>query len=62
MELVSTINNAQTIEDLNNVLNSLKTTQHALTSKEELNSYLQTKVKELGATYDKEAKCYISVE
>ena len=60
MKLKNKIVTVSTIEEINLVLEELKNTKHALTSKEELNSYLQNKVKELGATYDKEAKCYIS--
>ncbi len=62
LELVPEINSVTNVDELNGVLEKLKTTQHALTSKDELGSYLQAKVKEIGAIYDKEAKCYISAE
>ena len=59
MKIVSKINNISNIDELNNVLEEIRNTKHALTSKEELNSYFQVKVKELGAAYDKETKRYI---
>ena len=59
MKLVPKIEAVQNIDELNAVLEEIRNTKHALTSKEELNSFFQVKVKELGATYDKEAKRYI---
>ena len=61
MKLKDKILAATSVEQINSVLEELKTTKHALTSREELNSYLKNKVNELGVIYDKEAKRYIPI-
>lgn len=59
MEIAPKIKNCQGVDALNLYVQELKMTKHALTSREELLSLVSSKASELGATYDKEAKCYI---
>ena len=56
-EKIISINN---ISQLNLIVEEIKNTTHALTSREELLSYVQNKAKELNAIYDKESRSYIS--
>lgn len=59
MVVANDIKVVKTIEELNSVVEKIKTVTHALTSREELLSQVQYKAKELGAVYDKVAKRYI---
>ena len=49
------------VAELNAVVEEIKTIKHALTSRNELLHFVQIKAKEIGANYDKEAGCYISI-
>ena len=60
MKVLGKIQIVKNVEELNSVVEEIKTTKHALTSREELLSYVQSKALEIGAKYDKEAKCYIT--
>ena len=50
------------VEQLNSIVEEIKNTTHALTSREELLSFVQNKAKELNAIYDKTTKHYITKE
>ena len=58
IKLADDIKKVSTIEELNEVVAKIRETKHALSSREELLAHVGAKVKELGATYDKESKCY----
>ena len=58
IKLVDDIKKVSTVEELNEVVAKIRETKHALSSREELLAHVGAKVKELGATYDKESKCY----
>ena len=60
MKVLGKIQIVKNVEELNSVVEEIKTTKHALTSREELLSYVQSKALEIGAKYDKETKCYIT--
>jgi hypothetical protein len=60
MEYAKKINMCTSIDDINTIVDELKNVEHALTSKQELMSMLNTKVSELGGTYDKESKRYVA--
>lgn len=53
------IKSIESVDDLTAAAGQLGKMEHALTSKKELGALLAAKAKELGATYDKEAKAYV---
>lgn len=59
MKIVPEIKNCENVDTLNSLVEKIKTTTHALTSREELLVHVGTKANELGATYDKENGKYI---
>ena len=58
MELKETIEQVENVETLNDVWEKVKTSNHALTSKDELWYALTIKAKELGVSYDRESKLF----
>lgn len=58
MKLKGAIADCTCADDLNNVLELIGKTEHALGSKEELRAHFGLKVKELGVVYDKQTKQY----
>lgn len=58
MQIKNNIANCTSAEDLNEVMELILTTQHALGSKEELRTHLINKAKELGATLDPQTRKY----
>lgn len=58
MKLTEQIDNCKVVEELNNMLETLKTTEHHLTSKEELWFRLSERAKSLGIAYNKEKKLF----
>lgn len=59
MKLVPKISAVKNVDELNSVVEEIKVTPHALTSKKELLFHVQNKASQINATYDKEAQCYI---
>ena len=59
MQLKDNITVCTNAEDLNNVIELINKTEHALGSKEELRNYLLAKTKELGVIFDKQSKKYM---
>lgn len=59
MNVLDVIKEVDNVDKLNDVVEKIKNTTHALTSREELLSHVQSKAKELGAVYDKVAKRYV---
>lgn len=62
MKIVPEIQAITTVDALNDVVKKIKDIKHVLTSREELLSHIANKAEELGATYDKEKKCYTIIE
>ena len=58
MALKSFIDKASNVNDLNKLWEKVKTTEHCLTSKNELWFALTQRAKELGAAYEKESDCF----
>ena len=58
MKILPEIQAISNVDELNAMIEKLANVKHALTSEKELKTYFKEKVKELGATYDKEAKRY----
>ena len=58
MTLKTFIDKSTNLKELNNAWEKIRTSQHALTSKEELWILLNTKAKELGVSYDRETKLF----
>ena len=58
LEIKDIIVKCKSAEDLNNVVELITTTEHALGSKEELRAFLANKAKELGVTVDKQTRKY----
>lgn len=61
MKLLPEIKAISNVDQLNEMITKLSNVKHALTSEKELKSHFKDKVKELGATYDKEAGKYTIV-
>lgn len=61
MKLAPKVESASTVEELNEVVEEIKSAKHGLTSREELLSKVGKKAKELNATYDKASKRYVEV-
>lgn len=59
VEIVPEIQVCDNVDTLNILVEKIKTTQHALTSREELLNHVGRKALELGATYDKESRKYV---
>ena len=60
VEIVPQIQGCDNVETLNSLVEVIKTTQHALTSREELLNHVGRKALELNAVYDKESRKYIA--
>lgn len=60
MEIAPKIKSCSSVEELNIFVEEIKNTPHALTSRNELLSIVGNKANDLGATYDKETKRYIT--
>lgn len=58
MKILPEIQAISNVDELNAMIEKLANVKHALTSEKELKTYFKEKVKELGATYDKETKRY----
>ena len=59
IEIIPAIKKITNVDELNNACSQVKGMKHGLTSREEILDAVQKKAKELGAEYDKAAKCYV---
>ena len=54
------VSNISTVEEATAAITALESLEHALTSKKEASALLAAKTKELGFTFDKKSKSYVT--